>query len=164
MEKFKEGIGEALIRQWLDADVPAYCRTASSSRAEKFRWTRTFSQAQVDELAKPYNVGRVEALVVEGRGISGRARTLVLKGAKGEARVYSELSIRRLFKMLESGMFVIDVEGTGAARRFVFNGGGWGHGAGMCQAGAIGRAEQGATYREILRHYYSGADVVRMYE
>ena len=112
----------------------------------------------------PYGVGKVASLEVEGRGISGRAKTLVIRGSKGEARIHSELSIRRLFRMLESGMFVVDVEGRGKARRFVFRGGGWGHGAGMCQTGAIGRAEQGATYREILSHYYGGAEVVRMYD
>lgn len=162
--RFVDGIGEALIRSWLDADVPAYCRTSSTSRAEKFRWKRSFTQAEVDAIAQPYNVGRVEALEVEGRGISGRARTLVLRGGKGEARIHSELSIRRAFRMLESGMFVVDTEGVGKARRFLFHGGGWGHGAGMCQTGAIGRAEKGASYRDILKHYFGGAEVVRMYE
>lgn len=161
---FTEGIGEALLRRWLASDVPSYCATASSSRAKNYRWTRTFTQAEVDVIAAAYEVGRVLSLEVDGRGISGRAKTLVLRGDEGEARVHSELSIRRLFRMLPSGMFVVDAEGTGAARRFVFTGGGWGHGAGMCQTGAIGRAEQGATYRQILSHYYSGAQVARMYE
>jgi stage II sporulation protein D len=162
--RFAEGIGEALLRPWLDDDVPAYCRTASSSKKAKYRWTRSFTQAQVDELAKPFSVGTVRSLEVEGRGISGRVKTLVIRGSAGEHRVHSELAIRRLFQMLDSGMFVVDAEGQGAKREFVFRGGGWGHGAGMCQTGAIGRAEQGATYREILRHYYGGADVVRMYD
>ena len=46
---------------------------------------------------------------------------------------------------------------------FVLTGGGWGHGVGMCQTGAIGRAEAGQNYREILGHYYSGAQVARIY-
>jgi SpoIID/LytB domain protein len=33
----------------------------------------------------------------------------------------------------------------------------------MCQWGAIGRAEAGQDYREILRAYYSGAEVGRIY-
>lgn len=162
--QFADGIGEALLRRWLATEVPSYCATASISRAGKYRWTRTFTQREVDELARIYGVGRVTSLAVEGRGISGRAKTLVIKGDQAEARVHSELSIRRLFRMLPSGMFVIDDQGEGASRRFVFTGGGWGHGAGMCQTGAIGRAEQGAGYREILSHYYGGAEVVRMYE
>lgn len=160
---FREGIGDALLRRWLNADVPSYCRTASLARPSKYRWSRSFTQAEVDAIAAPYGVGRVTALEVEGRGISGRAKSLVIRGTKGEAKVHTELSIRRLFRMLESGMFVIDTEGEGADRRWHFRGGGWGHGAGMCQTGAIGRAEQGATYREILGHYFNGAVVTRMY-
>ena len=36
-------------------------------------------------------------------------------------------------------------------------------GAGMCQVGAIGRAEQGQGYQDILRHYFNGAEIVRIY-
>ena len=31
------------------------------------------------------------------------------------------------------------------------------HGVGLCQVGAYGMALRGATYREILAHYYRGA-------
>ena len=67
--------------------------------------------------------------------------------------------IRRLLGNLPSAMFVVDRDG-GA---MVLRGGGWGHGAGMCQWGAVGRAEAGQGYREILRAYYSGAEVARVY-
>ena len=39
---------------------------------------------------------------------------------------------------------------------FVISGRGWGHGVGMAQWGAFGFAQQGATYDEILAHYYRG--------
>jgi stage II sporulation protein D len=49
-----------------------------------------------------------------------------------------------------------------AARRIVtFDGGGWGHGLGMSQYGAYGRALNGHSARSILEHYYSGAHVKR---
>ena len=35
-------------------------------------------------------------------------------------------------------------------------GGGWGHGLGLSQTGAVGMAEKGASYDEILKHYYQG--------
>ena len=37
---------------------------------------------------------------------------------------------------------------------FTFIGGGWGHGSGLSQYGALGRAEAGHTYEEILAFYY----------
>lgn len=41
----------------------------------------------------------------------------------------------------------------------VVTGRGWGHGTGMSQWGAHGMALNGATYREILAHYYTGTVV-----
>jgi SpoIID/LytB domain protein len=38
----------------------------------------------------------------------------------------------------------------------VVQGGGWGHGVGMSQEGALGYAEHGYSYAQILAHYYSG--------
>ena len=70
-----------------------------------------------------------------------------------------ELAIRRLFRNLESGMFVVERTGSD----WVFVGGGWGHGSGMCQMGAIGRALRGFGYRDILGWYYSGAEPEKIY-
>jgi len=43
-----------------------------------------------------------------------------------------------------------------AKKRFRFEGQGWGHGVGLCQWGAKGRAEAGQLYPEILSAYYPG--------
>jgi stage II sporulation protein D len=42
---------------------------------------------------------------------------------------------------------------------FDFNGGGYGHGVGMSQYGALGRAEAGDGYKNILHAYYHGTTV-----
>ena len=39
---------------------------------------------------------------------------------------------------------------------FTFIGGGWAHGSGLSQYGALGRAEAGHTHQEILAFYYDG--------
>jgi stage II sporulation protein D len=44
-----------------------------------------------------------------------------------------------------------------------FYGTGWGHGVGMCQVGAYGMAMDGASYEEILKTYYTGIDLKKMY-
>jgi SpoIID/LytB domain protein len=101
----------------------------------------------------------VRALLVTSRGVSGRARSLTVEGDGGRAVVDGELRIRRLLGNLPSAMFVVDRDGDA----LVVHGGGWGHGAGMCQWGAVGRADAGQTYREILRAYYAGAEVAKIY-
>jgi stage II sporulation protein D len=48
--------------------------------------------------------------------------------------------------------------GAGSARAadLLITGGGYGHGVGMSQEGALGYAEHGFTYQAILAHYYTG--------
>ena len=41
--------------------------------------------------------------------------------------------------------------------------GGWGHGAGLCQIGALGMALKGYSYRDIVTHYYTGVRLERIY-
>jgi SpoIID/LytB domain protein len=45
---------------------------------------------------------------------------------------------------------------AGSGALFVFSGHGWGHGVGMSQYGAYGYALHGASYQQILDHYYPG--------
>jgi len=50
-----------------------------------------------------------------------------------------------------------------AAADYTFKGYGYGHGIGMCQWGAKGRASAGQTYEQILTHYYQGTKVTSDY-
>ena len=47
--------------------------------------------------------------------------------------------------------------------KLVGNGGGYGHGVGLCQHGAIGMAGSGMTYGPILHHYYRGSKLIRLW-
>ncbi len=40
-------------------------------------------------------------------------------------------------------------------------GGGWGHGVGMNQTGAVGMAEKGKSFEQILAHYYQNVVLER---
>src|SRR5205823_11940338 len=59
------------------------------------------------------------------------------------------------WNLLKSSRF--DVARAGSS--FVFRGTGFGHGLGLCQAGAHRMASRGASYREILRQYFPGTNV-----
>ena len=61
--------------------------------------------------------------------------------------------LRRGCERLRTGC-VAAPAGSGAL--FLFTGHGWGHGVGMSQYGAYGYAQHGATYQQILAHYYPG--------
>ena len=92
---------------------------------------------------------------------SGRARTLRLSQSKGSSVSMSGAEFRQLvgYTALPSLSFTVRID-HGVA---VFTGRGSGHGVGLCQWGARGRAARGEGYREILAHYYPGAEIRRMY-
>jgi len=165
LQRFEEKVSRQDVAAFIDARIPGMCAQASFSRADKFRWERRFSAAELNGLVAGLGVGKVISLVPGGVGVSGRASTLSITGTAGAATVEGELVIRRLLKNLNSSLFVIEREGPedGPATAWVFRGGGWGHGVGMCQMGAIGRAEAGHDHAAILRHYYNGAELFRIY-
>lgn len=151
--------GRPTLEEFLVSAEGAMCGASSFSRPDKLRWTREISDAELAARTTELGIGRVLEMEVLTRGVSGRATRLRLSGEEGEAEVRGELAIRRLLGNLESSLFVIER----LPGRWRFRGAGWGHGAGMCQMGAIARAERGADHRAILEHYYPGARLVRLY-
>jgi stage II sporulation protein D len=67
------------------------------------------------------------------------------------------LVMGRLFgwSSVKSARFTLQASGD----RITFHGRGLGHGVGMCQHGAMGMARAGATFRQILEHYYPGTEL-----
>ncbi|WP_083969167.1 SpoIID/LytB domain-containing protein [Hyalangium minutum] len=147
------------------SDIPAACQLSTFARPNKFRWEKHFTASQVNAFTESLGVGPIQALTLSERGVSGRARVLTLSGERGATQIRGELNIRKLFGMLNSSMALVEPtrDAEGRITGWVFRGGGWGHGVGMCQTGAIGRAEAGHRYRDILRHYYNGAEVAPIY-
>jgi SpoIID/LytB domain protein len=157
---------EPLLRQWLAVSPAAYCSTGRFTRPGQMRWTTTLEAAEVDRMVNTrHPVGRVLDIEPDGRGASGRLQALSIRGSRGTARVEREFAIRQLFGNLKSAAFVVDIDRApnGNPLRFTFRGAGWGHGVGMCQTGAMSMAERGMNYRQILSHYFPGAELGRLY-
>ena len=99
------------------------------------------------------------------RGASGRIIRLRIVGTEGQLVVGKELEIRRLLSdtHLYSSAFVVERhdlnEQTNVPQKFVLIGAGWGHGVGLCQIGAAVMADKGYSYTDILKHYYTDADI-----
>ena len=120
-----------------------------------FRWSRTYSAAQLQQALAGRSLGQVKAVTVQQRGPSGRVLTLRISGDGPGSPVDLQLdAIRRTLRRLPSTLFTLESAGAGVWR---FQGGGFGHGAGLSQAGAIDLARRGWPVRRILQHYYPGA-------
>jgi SpoIID/LytB domain protein len=165
LSPFARGVDDRSLEAWLAA-LPAatWCGRSRFNR-DKYRWTERIPAARMSQLTKSLRIGPVQEIRVLQRGISGRATLVELRGTRGRAQVRGELEVRRLFGGLRSSMFAVKaISGSdGQPLEFVFQGGGWGHGVGMCQTGAIGMAEAGKSYQEILGHYYPGSELKPLY-
>ncbi|MAJ25810.1 MAG: amidase [Prochlorococcus sp. MED630] len=120
-----------------------------------FRWERTIRSSQISkQLKKAQKVGssfypyKIEVL---RRGSSGRVTSLKIEGRTGSEILLKLDDIRRVLRELPSTLFVVKEIKEG---KWLFSGGGFGHGAGMSQSGAIELAKKGWTTKQILSHYY----------
>lgn len=104
--------------------------------------------------------GQLKNISITQRNATGRVRTLELKDDKGARMSISAKDFRNLAgpDAIRSTNFSIVMEQNKA----IFNGRGWGHGAGLCQWGAFGMSKKGYGYKEILAFYYPGAEIVKL--
>ncbi len=120
-----------------------------------FRWERTIDSSQISKqlnqaqkVSSSFYPNKIEVL---SRGSSGRVTSLKIDGKTG-AEIFLQLDdIRRVLRQLPSTLFVVKEIKEG---KWLFSGGGFGHGAGMSQSGAIELAKNGWTTKQILSHYY----------
>ena len=129
-----------------------------------YSWEIRYSQQELSRRVNSFfTLGDVVDLHPLKLGISGRVVKLKILGKQGEV-VLSGLKIRSVLGLREN-LFIIERRASpeGFIEVFTFIGKGWGHGVGLCQVGAFGMARKGATYQEILQHYYSGVDLTRAY-
>ncbi len=121
------------------------------------------SQVDPERLRKSLaNLGSFDSKVIGieilERSESQRVLRLSIKGEKDSLEITGK-DFRRLvgYDLLRSTNFVIQ-ESNG---NFLFSGGGWGHGTGLCQWGAKGLAETGVDYQSILKYYYQNVEIGR---
>jgi stage II sporulation protein D len=109
------------------------------------------------------DIGSLLDMRVRRRGVSGRVLDLEVIGTKATAHVRGG-RVRSALKLREQ-LFVIEREfdESGRVTKFVLEGRGWGHGVGMCQVGAYGLARAGFSYEKILKSFYTGVSVSKLY-
>ncbi|MDQ1559790.1 MAG: stage sporulation protein [Pyrinomonadaceae bacterium] len=128
------------------------------------RWTDTIPAARLAKALREdarTDVGaRVETLSVVRRDATGRVEQLAIEGERRRVVVrgwdFKIIVGRSLgWSVLKSSRFEV----MRAGGQFVFRGSGFGHGLGLCQSGAHVMAARGASYRQILAHYFPATNV-----
>jgi stage II sporulation protein D len=125
-----------------------FCQRVGSSE-----WSATLSNAELTQALSAAGLVAPgwKSLSVVQRGQSGRATMLLV----GRSRIPAEsfrLAVGRAlgWNRIRSNWFEVGAEGDG----FLFHGRGYGHGVGLCQAGAAEMAREGHGYRKILAQYF----------
>jgi stage II sporulation protein D len=148
---------------YLPAQPDPYCLRDGNTPARNARWTTRLPAAQLEAALRGEPAmdsgGQLRRLAVLQRDATGRVRRLEIAGGvrhEVDGNAFRFLVGRRLgWEKLKSTAFEVRREGGD----FVFEGRGFGHGVGLCQAGAARMAEAGFDYRRILAHYYPGTEL-----
>jgi stage II sporulation protein D len=141
------------------------------------RWTFEWTADEISSVVSAFAgqpVGKVLAINALERGPSGRVLKLEYVTEAGNFYAYRD-AIRASLKYINatgtptnllSTLFYIEPvtnRKTNEVTGFVAYGGGFGHGVGMSQTGAVGMAQKGHTVDEILHHYYQGIELSSQY-
>lgn len=126
-----------------------------------YAWTKIVPLAQAfSQLTDIEAIGTLQSVALDRPDSSGRALTWTFAGSSGAVQMKAK-DVRRLLgtRTLPSLLvrrITVNGDAPGASAALSIEGGGLGHGVGLCQWGARGMALGGASVRAILSYYYPG--------
>ncbi len=162
---------EEEFMKWWQSEPSGYCGHAPKGHKDfastsHARWSIRQTASYIEKNLKKAGilVGKLEKIEILERGESYRVTKIRVSGKEGSREIEHELEIRKALGGLKSALFVMVPETSGDQLSAVtFYGAGFGHGVGMCQTGAIGMAQGGLNYEAILKHYFPGATIEKIW-
>jgi stage II sporulation protein D len=154
---------------------------AFCSISPQHRWSEQWDGASLEKILKRTipavlgaknsdRWGRLRELKLKSRSESHRVRELEIVFERQRFTIGGD-AVRWILRRPDGGSLksamLLDLRCTkrkGRLLRVTVDGGGFGHGIGLCQFGAIGMAREGYDYRRIIQFYYHDADLVRAYD
>ena len=141
-----------------------------------YRWSTYMSSEQIENAVSNYvgvNIGSFEKAEVNERGVGGIASQITIYGSDKQVVINNQTQIRKVF----SSLYMVLKLGDGSEKNgilllpsafisllttyqdrnvsgLMIYGGGFGHGSGMSQNGAIEMAKDGLNYETILNTFY----------
>ena len=145
-------------------DDPDYLSVVESNDSEKApdsvkNWEASFTADQVRKACADagLKLSSIESFEIGERGESGRAKTFIVNDQSISAPSFRiAIGANKLKStLIDSVEFKNDT--------ITFTGRGFGHGVGMSQWGAYALAEDGKSAEEIVKHYFTGVEIVQMW-
>jgi len=152
-----------------DGGSHPYCGLSGSLTWEE-QWPLSQFSALVNKYSKeafPKNpvTGSVKDISINSKFDCGRIKECTIKTTTGSV-VYGGDKIRFAIRRNASGNAPLKsclfTDASIRGSTVIIKGRGYGHGVGMCQMGAIGRAKAGQSYKEILKTYYTGVEIKKL--
>ncbi len=146
---------ESDLNNFLDFDKEQFY----GSNHSLFRWNRKISSFEIKEKLITNKLININEDVLNLKSIerasSGRVTKLEIQTNKSnKSIVLVKDDIRRVLNFIPSNLFTINKLNDDL---WHLRGGGFGHGVGLSQSGAIEMAKLGFSYEQILNHYYRNA-------
>ena len=157
------GMTESVAEVW--GSAAPHLQAVEELEKHTQRWTQEFSVTDFSSRfggnfgnlknikLSPLKIGKATA----DRSISGRVKFAQIVGSKKTLQLTGN-ELRSKFS-LPSTLFDVKISGG----KVIFEGYGRGHGVGMSQYGANAYAKSGWDYEKILKHYYSGTELKKLY-
>lgn len=161
------GHTEANSNAWGGAPLP-YLTGVVCPYCTGSPWYQWKQSVPLDQVASALSrelaaVGAVQNVTLDSPDGSGRAQFWTFAGTGGTSRVKAADVRRALGSRTLPSLLVrrltTDAQPTQAPQTLAIEGGGLGHGVGLCQWGARGMALTGADARAILAFYYPGTEI-----
>lgn len=158
------GVTENAKEIWAQGDYPYLvdkkCDFCQDS--PHFTWRARLSLDEISARLKQrgFSLNQIKAIKTESFTSSGRVRAFTI--SDGVQKFLIPANDFRLLlnpEVIRSTFLDLSLQGN----YVVFRGRGWGHGVGFCQWGAKGMADKGFKYTEILKFYYPGTELVKLY-
>ena len=133
------------------------------SLSPHFNWTYSMQRDEFRENINQYYGFDFVDKQIE-RDPSGRVQKVMLTSSADDTLTFTGNEFR-LFINRHAGPLAIrstKYEWAQENDRIIFNGKGLGHGVGLCQWGALGLAQAGWVYKDILTFYFNGTKIVSL--
>ena len=120
-------------------------KSLENENTPNYKFQKTFSSSDLNKLL---NVSNIDIQNIE------RNETNHVKSITINNKTYTGIEFRKLLN-LRSTDFTIEKQDN----NYIITTIGYGHGVGMSQYGANQMAKEGASYKEILNHYYENTEI-----
>ena len=120
-------------------------KSLENENTPNYKFQKTFSSSDLNKLL---NVSNIDIQNIE------RNETNHVKSITINNKTYTGIEFRKLLN-LRSTDFTIEKKDN----NYIITTIGYGHGVGMSQYGANQMAKEGASYKEILNHYYENTEI-----